>query len=113
MQTDSSASFTYLASRSASEYTATVLIPISRQARWIRRAISPRFAIRIFSNIWVLRGEIALTAFGRCAFWLRRCAACRQLVSAVGDEDFFKQNLGREAGFRIQDSGDAQHGRVK
>src|SRR5665647_1270321 len=51
MHTDSSASLTYLASRSASECTATVLIPISRQARWIRKAISPRLAIRTFSNI--------------------------------------------------------------
>src|SRR5512139_4336434 len=89
MHTDSSASLTYLASRSASEYTATVLMPISRQARWMRRAISPRFAIRIFSNILCSRGKIALTACGRCAFWLRRCAALRQLVAAVGDEDFF------------------------
>src|SRR5258706_1473803 len=51
MQTDSSASFTYFASVSASECTTTVRIPISRQARWMRSAISPRFAIRIFSNM--------------------------------------------------------------
>src|SRR5256886_6954243 len=51
MHTDSSASFTYLASVSASEYTTTVRIPISRQARWMRSAISPRLAIRIFSNM--------------------------------------------------------------
>src|SRR5216684_3480889 len=51
MHTDSSASFTYLASLSASECTATVLMPMSRQARWMRRAISPRLAIRTFSNI--------------------------------------------------------------
>src|SRR5512132_828719 len=51
MQTDSSASITYLASASASECTATVLMPISRQARWMRSAISPRLAISIFSNI--------------------------------------------------------------
>src|SRR6476619_6109491 len=51
MQTDSSASFTYLASLSASECTTTVLMPISRQARWMRSAISPRLAIRIFSNM--------------------------------------------------------------
>src|SRR5262245_29461955 len=50
MHTLSSASITYLASASASECTATVLMPISRQARWTRRAISPRFAMRIFSN---------------------------------------------------------------
>src|SRR6266849_9755492 len=51
MHTDSSASFTYLASLSASECTATVLMPMSRQARWMRRAISPRLAISNFSNI--------------------------------------------------------------
>src|SRR3972149_470226 len=51
MHTDSSASFTYLASASASECTATVLMPSSRQARWMRSAISPRLAIRIFLNM--------------------------------------------------------------
>src|SRR5260221_469119 len=51
MHTDSSASITYFASASASEWTATVLMPISRQARWMRSAISPRLAIRIFSNM--------------------------------------------------------------
>src|SRR5262245_54033772 len=50
MHTDSSASLTYFASVSASEWTTTVRIPISRQARWMRSAISPRLAIRIFSN---------------------------------------------------------------
>src|SRR5262245_49602430 len=50
MQTDSSASLTYFASVSASECTTTVRMPISRQARWMRSAISPRLAIRIFSN---------------------------------------------------------------
>src|SRR5947209_19331564 len=50
MQTDSSASATYLASRSASEFTTTVLIPSSRHARCTRSAISPRLAIRILSN---------------------------------------------------------------
>ena len=52
MQTDSSASRTYLASRSASEWTTTVLMPSSRHARWMRSAISPRLAIRIFPNSW-------------------------------------------------------------
>src|SRR5688500_101813 len=50
MHTDSSASFTYFASASASEWTTTVLMPSSRHARWMRSAISPRLAIRIFSN---------------------------------------------------------------
>ena len=51
MHTDSSASLTYFASVSASEWTTTVRMPSSRQARWMRSAISPRLAIRIFSNI--------------------------------------------------------------
>src|SRR5262245_66050035 len=51
MQTASSENFTWRASRSASEKTATVLIPSSLQAQITRRAISPRFAIRIFLNI--------------------------------------------------------------
>src|SRR3954451_14659040 len=54
MQTDSSASFTYFASVSASEWTITVRIPISLHARWTRSAISPRLAMRIFSNMRLL-----------------------------------------------------------
>src|ERR1700749_820507 len=51
MHTLSSASRTCMASLSAVEWTATVLMPISRQARWMRSAISPRLAIRTLSNI--------------------------------------------------------------
>src|SRR3954451_24313066 len=50
MHTDSSASATYLASRSASECTDTVLMPSSRHARLMRSAISPRLAIRPLSK---------------------------------------------------------------
>src|SRR5262245_18213760 len=50
MQTSSSANLTCSASASAVEWTATVLIPSSLHARMTRRAISPRFAIRIFRN---------------------------------------------------------------
>src|SRR5579884_2993239 len=39
-----------MASRSRSEYTATVAMPSSRQVRMTRTAISPRLAIRTFSN---------------------------------------------------------------
>ncbi len=53
MHTASSANFTYFASRSASEYTMTALMPISRQARWILSAISPRLATSIFLNMSV------------------------------------------------------------
>ena len=48
MQTVSSASRTCIASASAVEWTATVLMPISWQARWMRSAISPRLAISSF-----------------------------------------------------------------
>src|SRR6476619_1786327 len=50
MHTASSASRTCIASLSAVEWTATVLMPISWQARWIRSAISPRLAI---SSFWM------------------------------------------------------------
>src|SRR4026209_2737987 len=51
MQTSSSANFTCRESLSASEWTATVRIPSSRQAHTMRRAISPLLAIRIFLNM--------------------------------------------------------------
>ena len=50
MHTVSSARRTCIASESAVECTATVLIPISWQARWMRSAISPRLAI---SSFWI------------------------------------------------------------
>src|SRR5437762_6302727 len=52
MQTSSSAKRTCSEFSSATEYTATVLMPSSRQAKIIRSATSPRFAIRIFLNIY-------------------------------------------------------------
>src|SRR5258706_4563491 len=78
MRRASSASATWRASRSASEYTATVRTPISRAVAITRQAISPRFAIRILPNMsapgrkprWLPlleeRGD-ALAAFGRDA----------------------------------------------
>src|SRR3954471_1300301 len=51
MHTLSSASRTCMASASAVECTATVGMPSSLQARSTRSAISPRLAMRIFSNI--------------------------------------------------------------
>src|SRR5207249_9765807 len=65
MQTSSSANRTCSEFSSASEYTATVLIPRSRQATITRRAISPRIAIRIFLNIARLDGEEALAVLDR------------------------------------------------
>src|SRR5690606_22595354 len=51
MHTLSSASRTCMASASAVEWTATVAMPSSLQARRMRRAISPRLAMRILSNM--------------------------------------------------------------
>src|ERR1700735_509267 len=51
MQIASSANRTCKELRSASQYTAAVLMPSSRQADKIRSAIPPRLAIRIFRNI--------------------------------------------------------------
>src|SRR5690606_32702416 len=55
MHTLSSASRTCMASASAVECTATVAMPSSLHARWMRSAISPRLAIRTLSNILVFR----------------------------------------------------------
>src|SRR5688572_20892807 len=57
MQMASSARRTCMASVSAVEWTATVRMPISWQARWIRRAISPRLAM---STFWMATGSIRL-----------------------------------------------------
>src|SRR6478609_10889928 len=56
MQTLSSDRRTCMASASAVECTATVAMPSSLQARRMRRAISPRLAMRILSNM-VPQGE--------------------------------------------------------
>src|SRR5262252_2298314 len=61
MHTLSSASRTFIELASAVEWTATVLIPISRHARCTRSAISPRLAISTFSNIRASR-HLALSA---------------------------------------------------
>src|SRR4051812_3894973 len=50
MCTASSAILTCGARASASEYTATVAIPIARAVRITRQAISPRLAMRILEN---------------------------------------------------------------
>src|SRR6266436_1673219 len=56
MHTAWSAKRTCRLSRSACEYTATVLIPRSLQAQITRSAISPRLAISIFLNMPAPRG---------------------------------------------------------
>src|SRR5258708_40299362 len=54
MRRASSASATWRASRSASEYTATERMPMSRAAVMTRQAISPRLAMRILRNTLLL-----------------------------------------------------------
>src|ERR1700737_268784 len=61
MPTDSSASSTCAASRSASEYTATVPIPMRRAVLMTRHAISPRLATKIFLNI-ALKRDVSVFA---------------------------------------------------
>src|SRR3954464_14616028 len=56
----SSASRTCGARASASLYTATDAMPISRHARMTRSAISPRLATRILSNIDDLERNVAM-----------------------------------------------------
>src|SRR3954463_11458657 len=56
----SSACLTCSAARSASEYTATVRMPMRFAVRITRQAISPRLAIRIFRNTLALPGRLAL-----------------------------------------------------
>src|SRR5512146_805109 len=67
MQTVSSASRTCLRLWSAVEWTATVLMPSSRQARRMRSAISPRLAMTTFSSIALLDHEQRLAELDRLA----------------------------------------------
>src|ERR1700733_7416138 len=65
MHTLSSARRTCMASESAVECTATVAMPSSRQARWMRRAISPRLAIRILPNNGLFQNHQHFSVFDR------------------------------------------------
>src|SRR3569833_1854336 len=63
MHTDSSARRTCFKSRSAVECTATVLMPSSLQARQMRKAISPRLAMTILSNICSVQQKLIGSLF--------------------------------------------------
>src|SRR4029077_6604802 len=65
MQTLSSASRTCMASSSAVECTATDGTPSSLHARRTRSATSPRFAIRILSNISDGQPHLSASGWGR------------------------------------------------
>src|SRR5574337_1448574 len=84
MQTASSASLTYLASRSASEYTITAVMPSSLQARWMRRAISPRLATRIFLNMSVCLLVLSLNDEERLAVFDRLAVLAEDLRDRAG-----------------------------
>src|SRR5437763_11035266 len=85
MQTVSSARRTCMASESAVECTATVLIPISWHARWILSAISPRLAI---SSLSIFTETAALADDHERLIELDRLA--------VADEEFLDHSaLGR------------------
>src|SRR5579864_1625873 len=90
MHTVSSARRTCIACVSAVECTATVLMPSSRQARWMRNAISPRLAINTFSNIQRVQ------AAGRLLDQHKVGAVFDRI--GVGDED-----AGEAAGARCAD----------
>src|SRR5258706_3579323 len=66
MRTASSASRTWRALASASEYTATVATPSRLAVLMTRQAISPRFAIRIFLNILTSQNSCATAARALC-----------------------------------------------
>src|ERR1700685_992033 len=83
MQTLSSARRTCMASSSAVEWTATVRMPSSLQARSTRSAISPRLAVRILANIEapLLDDHQRLAIFDRLAVSdknLDHCAGARR-----------------------------------
>src|SRR5512145_3225446 len=63
MRTFSSAIFTWREAASASEYTATLLMPIRRAVLITRQAISPRLAIRIFLNILPLSSAFLIASW--------------------------------------------------
>src|SRR6478735_1241771 len=68
MQTLSSASRTWAAWASASEYTATEAMPSRRSVRMTRQAISPRLAISTFENRGINGNSLAGSASEPRAF---------------------------------------------
>src|SRR5262245_52588135 len=98
MQTSSSANLTWRESLSASEWTATVLIPSSRQAQMILRAISPRLAIRIFLNI----------SGGRDPDSEQHLPVLHRLAIADGDVDHLSGDLRLDLVHQLHGLDDAQ-----
>ncbi len=63
----SSAIRTWSDARSASEYTATAAMPISRSVRMTRTAISPRLATRTLRKVRFMFGGAVITPTSRDA----------------------------------------------
>src|SRR3546814_16783397 len=88
LQTLSSARRTCIDSVSAVEWTATVAMPRSRHARWMRSAISPRFAIRILRNTGApfrnVGGRCSLDDYQRIAAFERRDGCDEDLPDRAG-----------------------------
>src|SRR5438876_34895 len=85
MHTLSSASRTCMASASAVECTATVAMPSSLHARRTRRAISPRLAIRILSNmlsLWRIANS-AVSVRNYSLFAIRNSRSTRHSLFAL------------------------------
>ena len=92
MQIASSAKLTCSESRSASEYTATVLMPSSRHAQMMRSAISPRLAIRIdWNTVTSTQGDT------------RFLPTCRSLEHCLGERPDGEQLLAELDGLRVLD----------
>src|SRR6185369_2478338 len=92
MRRASSASATWRAPRSASEYTATVRMPMSRAAAITRQAISPRLAMR------TLRNTLLLLPRGLDAHCLEVLHPRGLALFEEGGDAFLA--LGRDADFR-------------
>src|SRR5437763_14810703 len=106
MRCASSARRTCRASRSASEYTATVWIPSRRAVRMTRQAISPRLAISSLANTSALPGGLALAKEGSDAF-LAFCgnADLRDPLRRFRDQALIQRRIGHRA-HQLLDAGD-------
>src|SRR4029077_10194779 len=108
MHTLSSASRTCMASSSAVECTATEGMPSSLQARSTRKAISPRFAIRILSNI--AASCSGGCGAGRSQATLGRSFDDHQRLAKLDRLAVLDENLHHRAGARRRDLIHGFHG---
>src|SRR5215213_8332215 len=86
MCTASSARRTWRAARSQSEYTATAPMFMSRQARMMRTAISPRLAIRILLTAWLAADRVIVSERDVPVLLWRVLVALRLERGEAGDQ---------------------------